>query len=104
MKVSPPDQDFLKLAASENKENMFVFSESDDEYQGKRIRTYSFDPENYEPSPDKVEGEAGLIPYASSKKKKFKSNQLPPHFLNKLALNFKDEDGSSNKKSNKSKI
>ena len=50
-KASPPERDFINLAAMENKENLFIFSESDEECQGKRIRTYSFDPENYEPGP-----------------------------------------------------
>jgi len=94
-KASPPDLDFMNLVASDNKDNVFVFSESDDESKGKRIRTYSFDPENYEPGPGGVEAGTGHVPYAPSRKKKFKGNQLPPHFLNKLALHFKEEEGSS---------
>jgi len=88
-KASPPDRDFMNLAANDNKENVFIFSESDEESHGNRIRTYSFDPENYEPAG--VEAGTGHVPYASSRKKKFKSNQLPPHFLNKLAMHLKDE-------------
>ena len=91
-KASPPERDLMNFAAAENKENLFIFSESDEECQGKRIRTFSFDPENYEPGPGQLEAGTGHIPQAPSRRKKPKSNQLPPNFLNTVALHLKDEE------------
>lgn len=76
LKVSPPDNtNFMNLAGDPhfkkskyNKENMYVFSESDEseEFKG-RVRTYSYDPEN-DPENYQPEYKEGLcameqIPY-----------------------------------------
>ena len=56
VKAKVDNWDLINLAGSDHdKENLNVFSESDDECKGKRIRTYSFDPENYEASPNSIE-------------------------------------------------
>ena len=94
-KAHDENRNFMNFDADISRDNLYVFSESDDECKGKRIRTYSYEPENYEPAPGGMEAGTGHVPYASSKKRKFKSNQLPPQFLNKLKFAFKDNEKSS---------